>query len=848
MPFQSIDVSEKPAYLIGIIGEDRFTNPDETAAIRKAIKEVVGFLKPDLDPNPDSDKESYWKNTLTDFVGKLPQCILTRDGQKTRTREPYNKAFKEWPRLKNTDIMVMTPLTPGASNAAAEEVRAHNVKVVGVLPVPRNEIAGAPVYGGQQLLNLNSRAHENNYIVIQLSKDVGKTNTDMVSNWADIANQAALVDEFRDRLTAAHEYIASYCHLLIDIRSEQVVGANELDKILDEASDVLRREGPRPGRLPTTDSLGMPHGGPLLRLTVTRDGQAVHVRPEFFQSNIVENAKPGNDSDADWQLGGLSLMTQIAANLDEFNRRVNTSPEKVQGELCSRLKYVGADGMPRCFCGDLEGTQLIRKLRRLASLRRGASDESAALSKGAGFTILVLFLVTGLAAIAFDFFAHWIPQSEQAAREASNGTTGPAEPHVAVASFAETSESADVGATAISRLLDSFGELVSRGLFGLVAILSAIFALGWFVYQRAQHRRERMHDYRAVAEGARVQFYWLLAGIGRSVSANYVDRQRNELDWIRGAIRSVSMPYEVARNQFLTLGTPGEDRKSRQINSLRAVLRGWVDDQKNYFKKTAHKYHDTLHFWHRLGNTFALAGLFCVGLLLFDLTKDGHMHWLNGKSGRFLYPAIGFTVGWILVCFVSEAIRDIPRWASVKGFSDLVKLLWSYRSPRKLVNIFVRTRESRNLDRDWTQSTSEMCLNFLWYLPLSIFIFLFSVGICLFLDEQTMSMPVSHHLTIVAAGGLLIFGAMSVAWTEKNLHSELLYQYNNMLGLFDHASRFLRREIEQLDDLPAGSDKLAVQLNLIQNAILELGREALGENSEWLILHRARPLEPVMAG
>jgi hypothetical protein len=34
----------------------------------------------------------------------------------------------------------------------------------------------------------------------------------------------------------------------------------------------------------------------------------------------------------------------------------------------------------------------------------------------------------------------------------------------------------------------------------------------------------------------------------------------------------------------------------------------------------------------------------------------------------------------------------------------------------------------------------------------------------------------------------------------------------------------------------------------VQEILFALGLQALNENGEWLILHRARPLEPVLAG
>jgi hypothetical protein len=91
---------------------------------------------------------------------------------------------------------------------------------------------------------------------------------------------------------------------------------------------------------------------------------------------------------------------------------------------------------------------------------------------------------------------------------------------------------------------------------------------------------------------------------------------------------------------------------------------------------------------------------------------------------------------------------------------------------------------------------------------------------------------------------------MAVAWTEKKLHSELAYQYHTMLSLFENASVRISRQIQRLASIDPANNRTEYdqKLHEIQAAILKLGMEALDENAEWLILHRARPLEPVMAG
>jgi hypothetical protein len=82
------------------------------------------------------------------------------------------------------------------------------------------------------------------------------------------------------------------------------------------------------------------------------------------------------------------------------------------------------------------------------------------------------------------------------------------------------------------------------------------------------------------------------------------------------------------------------------------------------------------------------------------------------------------------------------------------------------------------------------------------------------------------------------------------LHSELAYQYNVMAILFESADQQLDKELTALEAAIEASDKPAQQASLqrIQALLFKLGQEALDENAEWLLLHRARPLEPVMAG
>jgi len=86
------------------------------------------------------------------------------------------------------------------------------------------------------------------------------------------------------------------------------------------------------------------------------------------------------------------------------------------------------------------------------------------------------------------------------------------------------------------------------GLDFLVNIFLLAFLVGFVLYKIGERRQwHRKHlDYRALAEGLRVQFYWSLAGVIDVQSAefaydNFLQKQDVDLEWIRHVMRNVSL-------------------------------------------------------------------------------------------------------------------------------------------------------------------------------------------------------------------------------------------------------------------------------------------------------------------
>lgn len=150
-------------------------------------------------------------------------------------------------------------------------------------------------------------------------------------------------------------------------------------------------------------------------------------------------------------------------------------------------------------------------------------------------------------------------------------------------------------------------------------------------YRRAAwNEYERKHqDYRAVAEGLRVQFYWRLAGLRAIVSDYYLRKQLNILAWIRNAIQVTELSA-VASNASGPAGAGAQE-------NLNLVLKYWVDDQERYFRKSSGSSEHSLEKHELRINLLFTAGVICaVALLVLHIThavEHQYLHYILTSTG-----------------------------------------------------------------------------------------------------------------------------------------------------------------------------------------------------------------------
>ena len=110
----------------------------------------------------------------------------------------------------------------------------------------------------------------------------------------------------------------------------------------------------------------------------------------------------------------------------------------------------------------------------------------------------------------------------------------------------------------------------------LMTAIGFAFISFWF-YRKMSYEKieEQYQDYRTLAEGARVHFYWTVSGIQKKPADYYLRDQRDELEWIRKTLNTLDIPLDDK--------PPALTEKDR----LQISLDDWVLCQKIYFNKKA---------------------------------------------------------------------------------------------------------------------------------------------------------------------------------------------------------------------------------------------------------------------
>jgi hypothetical protein len=154
---------------------------------------------------------------------------------------------------------------------------------------------------------------------------------------------------------------------------------------------------------------------------------------------------------------------------------------------------------------------------------------------------------------------------------------------------------------------DSVGKFAIVEIVGVLAVFLLGTLLAIWAHRRAWHRKYL--DYRALAEGLRVDFYWELAGVrkefdGEFAHESFLQKQDSELQWIRNAMRAVSLQLAIHPSGSFTEG-------------FAFVYANWVGDdhpssgtgQMSYYRQRLHRLAHVLHVAERIDQVLLFGGL-----------------------------------------------------------------------------------------------------------------------------------------------------------------------------------------------------------------------------------------------
>jgi hypothetical protein len=511
----------------------------------------------------------------------------------------------------NTPLRLLSALAPGTDQIAAEVALGCGVTVCAPLPFPAEEYAGtlafsassAGVAAEKMLGWVRDKAVESFLVPLP-----GQDGQPAPVDWSTMVQSAT-----RQQTCCANAagYIVRQCHVLIalwDGNTERSGAGHDADFSPTEGSVAMKLYGTAPAFYPWIEPLGLrsdrgpvcvvcPPGGAgspptaQCRFTVLFPGESqpqpgdvlwARSSPgQRFLARIQASlglAKQHSPHTHHEEVPPSGLGTLLA--LDERSRHLPSTAELRQfQETCAAIDRFNADvaGQSAAMASapssqayqDWDKTWVtmglppeespdgqIPPLRRAARLRDLAGAAAGQFDKQMKIRQRLLFAFICTAAVSFHTYIEC--------------TAGP-ERHRPL-------------------LLYSF-------LFTVLLSLVVVIEVWW---QRLDQRRL---DYRALAEALRVFCFWALAGLEDSVPDSYLGQLRSEMAWTHRAIRTVSPPPQMWREEF------GRLSREQQAKRIEIVRERWAAaQQEKFYAPKSHQNHLKARRCRIVGFTLALCG------------------------------------------------------------------------------------------------------------------------------------------------------------------------------------------------------------------------------------------------
>ena len=771
----------KPAFVVGVTGHMDL-DPTHRDRVKAEVKRIFAWLR--ASPGKHQNNEN---NT------------------------PLGRSLD----LKNTPIILLSSLAPGADQWTVEAAREMDppVRVLAPLPFLKDQYLEASTFKRDGVTKDEAASKflaefpDEDAFAVRLRDEIDLDDNALRAKHKFIVSDPQGKQERDRRYAGAGEYVAAYSDILIALTDKPIGQAETALPDPDEnqgarAIAELKRRGVTPGLLPILPTLSWADNGPVIHVYAPRkpkDASGSAEKWSWAEGKSLEVLFPYDcrppginekeDDNPDWLRAGHAILKVVAEHLERLNAENIHLDSGREDRAFAELLPAAPDflpGAPRSHALQNANEHLKTTLDRLARLRRRVADYSLHYNTHLTRLKRALFALAFGSAFFFSLADNW-----------------------------------DVKA-AVWPLPQTF--------FVIALGLTLAAWLVYFCFKKTA-AAERCDDYRAIAEGLRVQFYWTACGTGESVASNYLQRQRGELGWIRNVISATAFPYEPNRIRFSQLSL------NDQYAALQSVREAWIGGQHTYFEKTM----DDLNLRREVFSSYAHV-LLWTGFVLFAF------FFFAQRSETPVLPRLpallSFATGALILAMLYRASApSVGRGSQKDGpgqknkgrksepsISEFRK--WLFSLPKMFFPEQIQSHQGGHLIL-----TSLLAGAFT----------LLSIGTVYLLEGFVPWLPTAYKLGSIFKYLALAGGVLCGAWVEVNFFAEHIRHYASMASLFQAAGlRF--DDYFHWPEQAAKERKEAVERQMvthIQSLIVAVGREALSENAEWLITHRARPLEPV---
>jgi hypothetical protein len=761
----------KPAFIIGVTGHMDL-DPAHRDRVKTEVKRIFAWLR----ASPRKRDESKNNTPLGLSLG-----------------------------LKNTPIILLSSLAPGADQWVVEAAREMDPPIRALVSIPflKDQYLEATTFKrngvpkDEAASKFLAEFPDQDVFVVRLRDEIDLDDDALRTRHKSIINGPGGKQERDRRYAAAGEYVAAYSDVLIAL-TDKPIGQPETAKLDPSANQCcaraiaeLKRRGIALGLLPILPTLSWADNGPVIHVYTPRKSREASGNAGNWSSAKTKSLEvlypydcrpPGvsekEDDNPEWLKAGHALLKVVAEHLERLNSEKIHFDSGREDSAFVELLPAAADfvsGKARTHALPNADERLKTALDRLARLRRRVADQSVHYNNYLTRLKRLLFALAFGSAFFFSLADNW-----------------------------------DVKDTTLPLPQIFFGTAL-----GLT--LAAWLVYFWF---KSTAAAERCEDYRAIAEGLRVQFYWTACGSGESVASNYLQRQQGELGWIRNVISAAAFPYEPNRLRFNQLS------HSDQRAALQSIRKTWIGGQCSYFKRTI----DDFNRRQEVFSTYAQV-LLWSGFVLFAF----FFFFAQGTSSPALprLPAFfSFATGLLILVMLYG--QSVPR--SMRGTkNDGKEKEKKSRGPKRSISGFRRWLASvptMFLPKDMqSRKGGHLILNALLIGALSLIV----VGTVYLLEEVLPWLPSAYKLGSIFKYLVLAGGVLCGAWVQVNFFAEHIRHYASMASLYQTAG--LRFDnycnwVEQAaEDRREEVEKEVVAR--IQSLIVAVGREALSENAEW---------------